>query len=935
MQSNPPSHAKIVWCKSTQPGRNAFCLFLRRLDLHQKPSSFALHLFADSLYRLRVNGEIVGFGPARFLPSNPQYDSYDLAPWLRQGTNTILVEVNHRGAPCFQAVEGKAGFIAWGGEASGIDLSTPGEWSVSKSSAWDADAEPYSFAQGPVEVLDTTKLAAGYPTFLGELGPDGWRPPIEVGAPDHWGKFSARAIAPPTLKIRAPKRIVLAAEVHGGKSRYGFAFKNVALRARRPLFTHIYAPKACVVELNVFWGPFFLNGENLAPKSCDRCGNRQIVELSLRAGWNFFYAIPLLMKPFWTWMMELPEGTGLLLKALPDADCDAAFGLGVEIEFQPEESMVKAPGLLKEVPGYPADWQLVPSDIESCSPARAMAWDMPGKVLMRNVEYSEGLTLPVEGEAIMLSLDMGDEFLGHVEVRFETGQGAVVDLGNEESLDEDGRLNFYRSNPYVNSSDRFVCAAGEQTVSAFHERGGRYVQLTFRGRPGWVKIHSVAVIDTTGEHRVVGDFKTGDAVFDWAWNTGINTLRVSMSDGWSDGPWRERGMYIGDVLISAPATRKFTDDWRMEPWAIRLWARGQCPNGQIPDVVPSSHQHPLSDYTLLWIVLVRNYWAATGDVDLVREMWPTVTRVLASSDWKEAEAGLWKVPEGGKIFLDWECHPEERLGVNGALNAFRFRALECAAELAKSIGLDSEAAELARKKNLVRVGFRKLFWNAKSGRFAASWINGRLSEAPSLHVNALVLAYGLGDEQQEAGVLSYLKRELPSNTQVRKGNLELYFLFFLLDGLYRVGEAGMAEEVIRQHYGVMKERGAWTFWETFRSGLHGKGSLCHGWACSPMIYFSERILGVREAVPGDVSQILVAPESDSLNAASGIVPHPMGLIQVSWRIEETKLLLSVVLPDGVAAIIQPSGRLAKLELVRVGSTEAASAVRQPNLACPV
>ena len=86
----------------------------RRFRLDAVPADLPFHLFADSLYRLRVNGKIIGFGPARFLPPFPEYDSYDLAPFLQLGDNTVLVEVNSRGAPCFQAVVSRGGFIAAG-----------------------------------------------------------------------------------------------------------------------------------------------------------------------------------------------------------------------------------------------------------------------------------------------------------------------------------------------------------------------------------------------------------------------------------------------------------------------------------------------------------------------------------------------------------------------------------------------------------------------------------------------------------------------------------------------------------------------------------------------------------------------------------------------------------------------------------------------------
>jgi hypothetical protein len=80
--------------------------------------------------------------------------------------------------------------------------------------------------------------------------------------------------------------------------------------------------------------------------------------------------------------------------------------------------------------------------------------------------------------------------------------------------------------------------------------------------------------------------------------------------------------------------------------------------------------------------------------------------------------------------------------------------------------------------------------------------------------------------------------------------------------------------------------------------------------------FSERVLGVRELVPGDPTKILVAPESDTLDWAEGTVPHALGLIHVSWKVEGFNLNLKLQVPKGIEATVKPVGRLAKLTLVR-------------------
>jgi hypothetical protein len=93
-----PANARFVWTDPHGRGRNVFVAFRRVFRLAKPPARARLHLFADTRYRLRVNGAVAGYGPARFYPGHPQFDTVDLALLLRGGHNEIAVEVNSFGS---------------------------------------------------------------------------------------------------------------------------------------------------------------------------------------------------------------------------------------------------------------------------------------------------------------------------------------------------------------------------------------------------------------------------------------------------------------------------------------------------------------------------------------------------------------------------------------------------------------------------------------------------------------------------------------------------------------------------------------------------------------------------------------------------------------------------------------------------------------------
>lgn len=90
-----PSRWSADWVTHPTAPRHdhAVVLFRKNLDLVRKPDRFLVHVSADNHYRLFVNGQPLGQGPARGDLSHWFYETYDLAPHLRAGQNVLAAEV--------------------------------------------------------------------------------------------------------------------------------------------------------------------------------------------------------------------------------------------------------------------------------------------------------------------------------------------------------------------------------------------------------------------------------------------------------------------------------------------------------------------------------------------------------------------------------------------------------------------------------------------------------------------------------------------------------------------------------------------------------------------------------------------------------------------------------------------------------------------------
>jgi hypothetical protein len=431
-----------------------------------------------------------------------------------------------------------------------------------------------------------------------------------------------------------------------------------------------------------------------------------------------------------------------------------------------------------------------------------------------------------------------------------------------------------------------------------------------------VTLKRVAVRETVYPLRVEGAFGCSDAMLDWVWRAGVDTLRACTEDSWLDCPWRERGLYLGDSLVEYHATRAVTADDAMVRRCLRLWAQNQREDGQFQDVVPSWHETALEDYSLIWLLLLHDHWASSGDVALVRELWGAVKPLFASPSWVFAESGLIDCAKM-HVFSDWAEEAEPKRGEHAVLFGFWCRALTCASILAEAIGERAQAKDYARRAAKARATFDRQLWDAGRNRYAAARIGGKLHQGSASQANALAACYDLAPKNHLAGALDALEADLEANMSVGdhgvigRGTIAPYFFIYALEALYRHGRAGAAERAVRLNYGPMRAAGALTLWETFSQG----GSLCHAWSAAPMRFFAERTLGVRQIRPARPDEVVIAPQSDTLDWAEGVVPHRRGPIAVAWERRGESLHLRVRAPAGLRWRAAPAGELARLRLV--------------------
>jgi len=178
----------FVWADLPADRQGVAVGFRKTFDLAAKPASALLHLFADARYILWVNGVYVDRGPARFQPNGPEYDTIDIARFLKPRKNVValLVAGNLSGGKVMRHRPGLTasleldGKTLWGTDA-GWRWSDRTRFRLIKASwpnLWEAEVD------ARVEDGDWTTA---------EYKDEGWRSVLPISGVE-WGPLTARRI---------------------------------------------------------------------------------------------------------------------------------------------------------------------------------------------------------------------------------------------------------------------------------------------------------------------------------------------------------------------------------------------------------------------------------------------------------------------------------------------------------------------------------------------------------------------------------------------------------------------------------------------------------------------------------------------------------------------------------------------------------------------
>lgn len=241
-------------------------------------------------------------------------------------------------------------------------------------------------------------------------------------------------------------------------------------------------------------------------------------------------------------------------------------------------------------------------------------------------------------------------------------------------------------------------------------------------------------------------------------------------------PWF--GDWGRDTMIALPGLTLATGRTDIASRILRTWA-SHISEGLLPNCFPEDGAAPrynTADATLWYLHALDACIQATGDLQLLRELWSTVTGII---DWHirgtrhgigvDPVDGLLRAGESG-LQLTWmdakvgDYVVTPRIGKPVEINALWHHALASAAVLANRLGDTQAAQRYAELAAQVQASFRARFWFASGGYLYDVVDTPDLQrDDPTLRPNqifAVSLLSGLLDAVQARAVVDACQREL-------------------------------------------------------------------------------------------------------------------------------------------------------------------------------
>ncbi|MGZ7441480.1 alpha-L-rhamnosidase-related protein [Paenibacillus sp. TH7-28] len=502
----------------------------------------------------------------------------------------------------------------------------------------------------------------------------------------------------------------------------------------------------------------------------------------------------------------------------------------------------------------------------------------------------------------VIELDAGELTTGHPAYPMDQGDGACVVICYAERYFQPGneKSNTVRDD-VVNGmikgyEDVYYPSGRSEIYEPFWLRAFRFIRIEVRTADQPLLIRRPWFRESAYPLEAKSFVSSSASWIDSLWRVSLRTLQLCMHETYEDCPYYEQMQFIMDTRLQALFTYSVGGDTGLAQKALEDFHSSLLPEGITQDRFPSAVGQIIPSFSLHFIFMLRDYYWQTGDRKLVRRYRSTLDAILDWFDRRIGESGLVE-RIGYWEYIDWV--PEWREGEPSACktgpstihNLIYAAALQAGAELNAATGRSQVGEEYQERWDMILAAIERLCWSEEKGMYR----EGPAFEQYSQHAQLWAVLAGLCKEERAKRVMTSALDE----PGVLKCSFSMsFFLFRALEraGLYHrtIELFNLWRDLLPLNITTLPE----TPWEP--------RSDCHAWSALPLYEFTHCLLGVKAAKPG-WAELIIEPDPLNLEAMSGEVHTPTGVVSVVWRRNEETFSVWGQAPSGIPFTVRLPG----------------------------
>ncbi|OQA41735.1 MAG: Bacterial alpha-L-rhamnosidase [Chloroflexi bacterium ADurb.Bin325] len=527
------------------------------------------------------------------------------------------------------------------------------------------------------------------------------------------------------------------------------------------------------------------------------------------------------------------------------------------------------------------------------------------------------VAVPAGGSA-RVTFDMGGIVMGQVQFEVHAPAGTVFDFAYTEDPIEPPRRGGFGG---MHAGTRYVARGENDRFKLYDALGFRYAYVLVHGAAGPVTLDSFAVQEDVYQWQPGAEFACSDDELNRIFRAGIRTVQLNSRDAFTDCPTREQQAWVGDSVVHQMVHLATNTDWRLA-WQYLNLSNSPRYDGILPMTVVGASEASggitIPDWPLHWVHGVYNLYRFLGDEDAVKELMPSVERVLRwFAPFQTSQGVLKDIIEWALV--DWSAVSNS--DTSAIYTALWARGLKEFAEIAGWLEEKASQRWAERLYAKARAGF-EAFWDEARGSYVDHIVDGEVRPEMSQIAGAAAIVSGLAPQERWSRIIETITdpARLIVQTWTWGGDAggtegapfgwsftprwdvhnqiimaEPFMQYLVHDAIALSGHADRLPDLYPR-WSQFLTGGYDTIGEDWRHGTH-----VHGWSCTPTKDLVFYTLGVTPDAPG-YAAARIAPRLGRLDWARGKIPTPHGLITVEATHD------SVTVDSPVPLIVDLPGR---------------------------